>query len=274
MKSDLKNKLSPWLDTTDRKVGVFALHSQQGIVLNHNSDDVFYLASTYKVPIAVQCLRLIDAGVIHLDQWVEINPEDLPLYSPILDNRHFSYPGIQLHVKNLLRLMIEYSDNTASDIILKLSGGAPAVKNFLHEFGFSKNISIDLSTKEAFLLLEEGEAIIDSGTPEAMANFLKQMSEGKFLSAASTQFLSECMERCKTGSARIRALLPEGTVVASKTGTVSGYVNDIGIIDLPNEKGKLILAIYLVDKSVSMKESENVVANISKIIFDYVSVKR
>jgi beta-lactamase class A len=200
---------------------------------------------------------------------VEVNQKDLPLYSSILDDRHFSYPGVQLHVKNLIRLMIEYSDNTASDIILKLSGGVPAVKNFLQEFGFSKNISIDLSTAEAFLLLDEGEAIIDSGTPEAMANFLKQLIDGKFLSAASTQFLLECMQRCKTGGARIRALLPEGTGIASKTGTVTGYVNDIGIIDLPHEDSKLILAIYLVDKSVSPKESENVIANISKIIFDY-----
>jgi beta-lactamase class A len=91
------------------------------------------------------------------------------------------------------------------------------------------------------------------------------------LSASSTEFLLSCMERCKTGGARIRALLPEGTVVASKTGTITGYVHDIGVIDLPEKDEKLTLAIYIKETTASQKEAENVIANISKIIFEHAS---
>jgi beta-lactamase class A len=264
----LQESLTPWLDTGTRTVGVFAWHSKRGEMFAHNSEQFFYLLSTYKVPIAVQCLRLVDEGILKLDQWVEVLETDIPLTSPILDLRHFSYPGVRLHLKNLLRLMLEYSDNTASDIVLRLAGGIPAVKKFLDEYHFSKEISIDLSVAEAFLIGKETD-LNDAGTPRAMTNFLIQLNAGKFLSAISTEFMLGCMQRCKTGNGRIRALLPADIIITSKTGTLSGMANDIAIIDLPQQEGKLFLAIYLKDTTASLKELENVIANIAKIIFDF-----
>lgn len=264
----LQESLTPWLDTDTRSVGVFAWHSKTKELFAHNSEQFFYLLSTYKVPIAVQCLRLVDAGVLKLDQWVEVQETDIPLFSPILDQRHFSYPGVKLHLKNLLRLMLEYSDNTASDIVLRLAGGIPEVKKFLAENHFAKEISIDLSVAEAFLIGKETDSN-DAGTPRAMTDFLIQLSAGKFLSKTSTEFMLGCMQRCKTGNGRIRALLPANIIIQSKTGTLTGMANDIAIIDLPQNKGKLFLAIYLKDSTASAKELENVIANIAKIIFDF-----
>ena len=43
------------------------------------------------------------------------------------------------------------------------------------------------------------------------------------------------MERYQTGEARLKGILPEGTIVAHKTGTVGNTTNDIGIITLPIE---------------------------------------
>lgn len=43
---------------------------------------------------------------------------------------------------------------------------------------------------------------------------------------ASTQVLIETMQRCRTGDNRLRARLPEGVMVADKTGTLGGSVND------------------------------------------------
>jgi beta-lactamase class A len=268
-KSDLTESLAPWLTAINGTVGIFASQSRKGILFLHNSDEIFYLANTYKVPIAVQCLRCVDSGKLSLDQWVEVSQQDLPDYSPILDDRHFSYPGVKLSLRNLLRLMIEYSDNTASDLVLEQAGGIAEVNKFLQEFDLKKDISINLSVKESFKLTQVGSE--DSSTPAAMANLMNQLVAGKFLSASSTEFLLSCMERCKTGGARIRALLPEGTVVASKTGTITGYVHDIGVIDLPEKDEKLTLAIYIKETTASQKEAENVIANISKIIFEHAS---
>jgi beta-lactamase class A len=268
-KLSLHKSLTPWLTAINGTIGIFASQSQQGILFSHNSDEFFYLASTYKIPIAIQCLRWVDSGKLSLDQWVEVEGQDVPEYSPILDHRHFSYPGVKLSLRNVLRLMIEYSDNTASDLVLKLGGGIAGVKEFLREYGLENDISIDFSVADSFLQTEVDSH--DSSTPAAMANLMNQLVAGKFLSASSTEFLLGCMQQCKTGGARIRALLPEGTVVASKTGTITGYVHDIGIIDLPARDEKLTLAIYIKETTASQKEAENVIANISKIIFEHAS---
>ena len=45
------------------------------------------------------------------------------------------------------------------------------------------------------------------------------------------------MERCETGKARIKGMLPQGTDVAHKTGTLGGVADDVGVITLPGEAG-------------------------------------
>ena len=44
-------------------------------------------------------------------------------------------------------------------------------------------------------------------------------------------------DRCQTGKSRIKGMLPEGTDVAHKTGSVGGVVNDVGILTLPGNAG-------------------------------------
>jgi len=55
------------------------------------------------------------------------------------------------------------------------------------------------------------------------------------LSEKSTELLLDIMERCETGAGRLKGLLPEGTVIAHKTGTIGGTTNDVGIITLPQD---------------------------------------
>ena len=212
------------------------------------------------------------------DQRIEVQKSDVLEDSAILDDRHFSYPGVSLSAENLLRLMMEYSDNTASDLILALAGGIPAVRRLIDELGLSQKLSLDLSVAESFA---EGLAQFDaknqppyeknSGTPESIVHFLLQLLNGELLSAKSTELLLEVMKRCKSGGGRIRAGLPKGTTVAHKTGTITGYCNDVGIIDLPESQGKLILAVFIKETSVSAAAAEAVVAKIAQLIFDWVS---
>ena len=44
----------------------------------------------------------------------------------------------------------------------------------------------------------------------------------------------DLMARCATGKNRIRGLLPWGTRVEHKTGTLNGYTSDVGYITMPN----------------------------------------
>jgi beta-lactamase class A len=51
------------------------------------------------------------------------------------------------------------------------------------------------------------------------------------------------MAQCRTGKNRMRALLPAGTRVEHKTGTLSGYSSDVGFITLPDGR-RLAVAFF------------------------------
>lgn len=269
----LFQEISRSISRIDGSVGVYALHTEKGVFLDIRGQEKFPLASIYKIPIGLGFLRKVDLGLLNLEERVEISSDDICESSPILNNQHFSFPGISLSLRNLFRLMIEYSDNTASDLILKFSGGSGEIMKFLKELKYSE-IQVNRSISQIFSegKLKPEKALLsekyDAGTPEKMCQLLAQIVNKDILTDSSRKFLLDCMYRCKTGSSRIKALLPKAVTVAHKTGTAQGFVNDIGIISLPEQTGKLILGVFIKNTNASLEESENMIAQISKLVFE------
>ena len=83
----------------------------------------------------------------------------------------------------------------------------------------------------------------DTATPAGMAHFLARIDRGEFLKPASQAYLINTMIKCKTGPDRIKGLLPDGTIVAHKTGTLAGLSDDVGIVTLPNGH-KFVIAVF------------------------------
>ena len=80
----------------------------------------------------------------------------------------------------------------------------------------------------------------DTATPRGMATLLEKVWRGEALGRASTGLLIDIMERCETGDARLKGLLPEDTVVAHKTGTIGRTTNDVGVVTLPGHAGHVV----------------------------------
>ncbi len=66
-----------------------------------------------------------------------------------------------------------------------------------------------------------------------MVELLRRIDSGELLAPSSKSYLLGLMSRCQTGKNRMRALLPAGTPVEHKTGTLSGLTTDVGFITLP-----------------------------------------
>src|SRR5206468_7691735 len=77
----------------------------------------------------------------------------------------------------------------------------------------------------------------DTSTPDAMSGLLDRIHRKNLLKPETSDLLLDIMRRCRTGEARLRGLLPEGTEIAHKTGTIGGTTNDVGIITLPDNAG-------------------------------------
>ncbi|HEX6315297.1 MAG TPA: serine hydrolase, partial [Gemmatimonadaceae bacterium] len=126
------------------KVGVGIIHIESGRELFVNGSEPFPMASTFKVPVAVELLARVQAGTVRLDSMITLQPADLHPGSGTLTGL-FNDPGVSLSVHNLLELMLLISDNSATDIVLKVAGGASAVNARLATLGIN-GISVDRPT--------------------------------------------------------------------------------------------------------------------------------
>jgi beta-lactamase class A len=295
------NEIARIAEDSGASVGICAIHEESGERIELNSAQSFPLASTYKIPIAIRLLKLVEQGQCSLERMIDIAAEDLSPGSGAIKDL-FNIPGVQLSVQNLLELAMRFSDNTASDLVLRLAGGAQEVTNLLTSIGINE-IRVDRSTKQILsdfhgfsdLASEEQWSLErfrtrlreitraqrkaaveafqndprDRATPAALASLLMLLQSGKLLSPKYTDLLLDVMRRCATGPARLKGQLPAGTIVAHKTGTIEGLVvNDAGIIDLPDDRGRIAIAALAQSTKAPTAELELTIARIARSIYD------
>ena len=109
----------------------------------------------------------------------------------------------------------------------------------------------------------------DTSTPRGMAQLLQQIWSGDALSESSSALLIDIMERCEMGLNRLKGNLPEGTVVAHKTGTIGRTTNDVGIFTLPGEAGHVIVVAFVKESEVEVPERERAIADAARAAHDY-----
>lgn len=262
----------------------------------------FPMASTYKVAIAGALLTLVDKGQVSLDQMVSVTQRDFDQTGEVADR--LIHPGITLSVANLMELMLTQSNNTATDKMLELAGGPAAVTTWLRANGIA-DMQVDRSVNDVlndFYGTPEGSPFAkqfmarglsdadiekvaysaraafekdprDTSAPTAMVDLLAKLLAGSLLKPESRTFLIGVMERCETGQARLKGLLPQGTIVAHKTGTLGGALNDVGMITLPGGRGHLLIAVYTKSSSLPGPQRERAIAEISRSLFDYFAMR-
>jgi beta-lactamase class A len=77
------------------------------------------------------------------------------------------------------------------------------------------------------------------------------------------------MRGCKRGPLRLMGMLPPRTPVAHKTGSLTSYTCDIGIITLPHEAGHIAISVYIEDSVMDLANNERAIAEVSRMLFDF-----
>lgn len=279
------------------EVGFAATISGADTVISLNGDEPFPMASTFKVAIAVAVLTRVDKGELRLDQLVDITPDMYVVGSNVLA-QNFVHPGLKLSVANLIEIMIIESDNSATDIIIKLAGGPAAVTKNLRDIGINGQ-RIDRNTAEIIRDFAKlpGPATVavadeaakadpdfesraddinldfekdprDQSTPKAMLDLLLAIDNGTALSAESRDFLIGSMSRTRTGKGRLKGMLPEGTPVEHKTGTVGGVANDVGYVTFPDGR-RMVIAVFTKSSTTPAADQERAIAETARTLYDY-----
>ena len=138
--------------------------------------------------------------------------------------------------------MIIHSDNRATDLLLRDLGGPSTLQAWLDQNALT-GIRVDRNIARLLADRRDLWDVRDSSTPKAMVELLRRLDSGKLLRPQSRSYLLGLMARCQTGKNRMRALLPAGTRVEHKTGTLSGYTSDVGFITLPDGR-RLAVAFF------------------------------
>jgi beta-lactamase class A len=289
---------------TDGVVGAAALHIGSGQRINLHGDDRFPLASVCKLPIAMNILAMAGEGKLSLNEEIEIPLQDVVPGVSIVAERWPNQKRFRL--SELLEWMVAKSDNTAVQTLFRVGGGATGMAARLRQWQIG-GMRVDRSERECNLdaagvknippisqwtpgMYDELTAKItarerlasmrrflsdprDTGTPNGTVQLLQKAFGGDLLPAEQTARLVEILKATTTGSARIKGLLPAGTVVAHKTGTTStvagfnGSTNDVGVIVLPEGAGQLAIAVYVKGSTRDLATREKVIARIAKVAF-------
>jgi beta-lactamase class A len=297
--STLKTQIELAIPRARGDVGVVIEHLESGTEILINADRRYPMASAFKLPILVELYYQKAAGKLSLDDRIEVLPNDLHVGSGVM-TALFDPPGVQLSIRNLVNMMMRVSDNSAADILLNRVG-AVNVTARMKALGLD-SIRVDRTTQEMILdqsgldyarygalpvrevrkLLDAVDATTaarandqfnkvekDVAKPSDMNRLLEKLYRGEIVDRASSDEIIEILKECQTGTARIPGLLPPDTVVAHKSGSIGGSVNDIGIVFLPYNAGHLAVTVLMKDAKATTADRERVIAEITRYAYDY-----
>jgi beta-lactamase class A len=215
----VEQQLSSLVSGSSADVGIAALDLNTGESLSIKGDTPFPMASTVKVAIAALYLSQVDHGQKTLDDTIRGES-----------------------VRTLMNKMLIYSDNRAADVLFKDVGGPHAVHSWLTSNGIH-GVRVDRTIAQLLADKRDLWDARDSSTPKAMVELLRRIYRGDLISPTSRNYLLGVMAKCHTGKNRMKWLLPAGTPVEHKTGTLNGLADDVGFITMPDGH-RIAVAIF------------------------------
>ena len=216
--AQVQNQLSMMVTSKSADVGIAAIDLKTGETVSVRGHQRYPMASTMKIAVAATYLSYVENGERSLNETIGGRS-----------------------AASLMKAMMVRSDNHATDLLLRNLGGPRTVHKWL-QWHNVEGLRVDRTIAQLLRAKRNLYEKEDSTTPLAFANFLKRLDKGELLKPWGRNYLLNLMAQCKTGSNRMKALLPAGSV-AHKTGTLNGYSSDVGFITLPNGH-KVAIAIF------------------------------
>jgi beta-lactamase class A len=255
----VQNRLAALEVATGGRIGVAALNTADGARISYRANERFAFCSTFKVLAASAILKrsMTESGL--LQRRIVCSKDDVVAYSPITGN----HVGGSMTVSEICAAALQYSDNTAANLMIRILGGPAAVTAFARSIG---DREFRLDRWETSLNGAVPGDPRDTSTPAAMMNDLQRLALTDLLGEAERARLVEWMRGNTTGAKRIRAGVPDGWSVADKTGSGDyGTANDIGLA-WPPGKPPVVLAIYFTQSTKQASWRDDVVAAAAGIV--------
>jgi beta-lactamase class A len=254
--------LGPALARIERRsgglLGVQVVHTGSGRRWGWRGDERFPMCSSFKLPLAGMALRQAATGALRLDERLAFGPSDLMHWSPVTEG--LLAEG-SLTLAELCAATLATSDNTAANLVLARLGGPPAFTAFMRGLG------------DAVTRLDRAEPAMnaphpfwDSSSPRAMAHSLQALLLGDALPPPQQAQLKAWLLASVTGRHRLRAGLPAGWAIASKTGTSDhGSTNDLGVV-WPAGGAPIVVVAFIRGSRAGYAQREAALAEVARLV--------
>lgn len=181
-------------------------------------------ASVIKLFVMTEAFARIDQGLLSAYETVAVKRSD---WAPSCGALTYMHEGIQVTVMDLITLMIIFSDNTATNILIDRLGMAE-INHRIRSLGYE-----DTWLRRKMFDLEKSQAGIQNIiTAEETGRLLEAMYEGRLISPEASSRMLEIMKQQQLNGKipfYLKAV-PEKVVIAHKTGEDRGITHDVGII--------------------------------------------
>jgi beta-lactamase class A len=188
-------------------------------------------ASTIKIPVMVEVFKQMESGTLDLNTVVHLEASDRDWgWGDMAD----AAPGTARTVKQLLWLMITQSDNTATNMLIRVVGRA-------HINATMSGLGLH-NTRLGDYIRSETETIRYAlrTSPRDMLTLLDAIARDRLIDQWSSREMLAILEGQKHNGL-LPAPLPEGIKIAHKTGSLHDTLNDVGIVY--NEDEPYVIAV-------------------------------
>lgn len=224
METRVNEMIEKYLTGLPGKIGFYYKNTVTGETAGYHEQEKMMAASVIKLYIMAAAFFMIDEGSLSPDETVTMKKE---YYVPSCGALAYLHEGLVVTVMDLITLMIIFSDNTATNILIDLMG-MEHIGDRIRKLGY-----VDTRLNRKMYDLEKSRRGIQNIiTPAETGNLLCRMQEGSLVSAhASRQMLAIMKNQQVNGKIPFcLQALPEEPEIAHKTGEDTGITHDVGII--------------------------------------------
>ncbi len=253
--ADFQAQLSAVSVRAPGHVGIVVQDVVTGVTTGFNAGTEMPAASTIKIPVMVEVFRQLGTGKFALYTRVKLRRSDKDSGSGDLYRGRVgsSYP-----VSRLLSLMIDVSDNTATNMLIRLVG-RPHINQEMEDLGLTH-------TRLTDFIRSEGPHIRWAlrSSPADMAHLLRAMAQEQLIDEWSSRAMIAIL-RGQEHNGLLPEPLPEGTDIAHKTGTLHDTLNDVGIVY--EGSAPYVIAVMTTDLR-TLSSGRRFIRGVSRLAYD------
>jgi len=251
----LQHQLDRAAQSAPGRVGIAVEDLATGEMSGVNATASLPAASTIKIPVMVEVFRQMSLGAIDLNTHVHLLASDRDWgWGDMAD----AAPGTSRSVAQLLRLMIDQSDNTATNMLIRLVGRVH-VNQTMARLGLRKTHLGDYIRSET----DDIRYALRSSARD-MVKLLDKIAREKLIDEWSSREMLAILAG-QTHNSLLPVPLPPSVRIAHKTGSLHDTLDDVGIVY--HDEEPYVIAV-MTTQLADLEDGRRFIRHVSRITYN------